>query len=252
MKAYIKIILAAMWKFFKRHILRKKLQKYNFGLIPDKWDSRDILYRVQRPIAVLPPSTNRKNISAFPIRYDQGGIGSCVGNGVVAAFRRTLQVNLMNDFDASRLFAYYIAREDKSNDTGAQIRDAFKAINNFGLCSEKTWPYHESDFAKEPFTYAFLEALDHQSLVYERIYPVTKEAIMDAVSRGFPVVYGMKLYESFMSTEVARSGIVPIPKRCEEEVGGHCKVIFDYEPDRVIELNSWGACWGQNGVCEIP
>jgi C1A family cysteine protease len=239
-------------KLFRKYILRKKVQSRNFGLKPDKWDERDIYYKVRRPIELLPPSTNRKNINEFSYRYDQGSIGSCVGNGTVEAFRRILQVNKMPDFELSRLFAYYIAREEKYSDSGASIRDAFKAINKFGICSEKTWPYIPDKFAVEPPEEAFAEALDHQSISYERIYPVTKDAIMDALSHRFPVVYGMRLFESFMSVQVARTGIIPMPKKCESEVGGHCKVLFDYEPKKVIELNSWGPEWGQGGIDEVP
>ena len=180
-------------------------------------------------------------------------IGSCVGNGIVEAFRATLRKNNQPDYDLSRLFAYWISRQDKYNDTGASIRDAFKAVNKLGICSEQTWPYITSKFAQTPSITAFGEALEHQSITYERIYPVTKEAIMDAIYRGFPVVYGKLLYESFMSDRVAKTGIVSKPRTCwEDMMGGHCMVIFDYDKDGTIELNSWGRKWGMDGICHVP
>ncbi len=96
--------------------MRKKTTPYALGAIKDKEDPRDIIYRVRR-YKGLPESTNKRNIKKFRTRYNQGALGSCVGHGVVEAYRYVL-TNNQSDFLASRLFAYYIAREDKDNDTG--------------------------------------------------------------------------------------------------------------------------------------
>lgn len=249
-------LMVSVWRFIKKHILRRKLTpQRNFGLKRDKPDKRDVFYHAKRTFAELPSSTYMKNINSFPWRYEQGIIGSCVGHGVVEAFRKVLQVNSMSDFDGSRLYAYYNAREneDKEKDAGASIRDGIKALNTYGLCKESTWPYIVSKFAIKPPDEAYMEGLQHQALVYQRIYPVTKEAIMDALYNGFPVIYGKILYESFMSSTVEASGIVPTPKRCEDEVGGHCMVAFDYDEEGTIELNTWGEHWGFNrGCAKIP
>jgi C1A family cysteine protease len=252
----IKINFIAIWRLVRRYILRKKpVTQVNFGLVRDKPDPRDQIYRARVRIQDLPESTDMKNLSAFPWRYDQGALGSCVGNGVVETFRRVLQVNNQQDLDGSRLFAYYNARTDdcKGEDCGASIRDGIKGLNKYGLCREDTWKYITGKFAVKPPEEAFAEGEGHQVIHYERIYPATKEAIMDAVSRGYPVVYGKILYESFMTDKVKELGIVPYPKTCrEEKVGGHCMVIFDYEKDYTIELNSWGKEWGLGGACRVP
>lgn len=238
-------------RFIKKYLLFRKERKYNLGWVPDKKDDRDITYKVRMP-GQAPSSTYRKNISEFRYRYDQGNLGACVGHGVCEAFRRVIQVNYMPDFEPSRLFAYYIAREDKNNDTGATIRDAFKAINKTGLCSEQSWRYVPVRFAEKPPQEAFIEAEKHQSIKYERV-PQTKEAIMEVISQGYPIVFGALLYDSFMSKDVAKTGIVPKPSRCFEEChGGHCMAIFDYDEKGCIILNSWSDQWGQAGVCHIP
>lgn len=247
----IKINFVSLYKFIRKYMKwRKRKPKYALGLVKDKEDPRDMLYKV-RKYALLPDSTNRMNIDKFNIRYDQGQLGSCTAQGISEAYRYNLIRNNQKDFAPSRLFAYYIARDDKDNDTGASIRDAFKAVNKYGICSEETVPYVIANFAKTPSAKAFLEALDHQSIQYERL-PSTKDAIRDAISQGYPVVYGKKIYSSFMSDTVARTGIVPMPKRCEEEYGGHCMVIFDYDETGTIELNSWSREWGNDGTCHVP
>lgn len=249
----IKINFAAVWMYIKRRWLRMEPDHpKSFGLIRDTPDERDLLYKVRRITRELPESTNMQNINKFPYRYDQGNTGSCVGHGTVL-FRRALQINVMPDFEPSRLFAYYIARRDKQNDTGASIRDLFKAMNKYGLCSEKTWPYIESKFNVHPPVEAWLEALDHQAIRYERIWPVTKDAIRDVVSSGYPIGYGKMIYESFLDQKVAKTGIVPVPDTTRERLyGGHFGAIFDYEEEGTIELNSWGKRWGFNGLCRVP
>jgi C1A family cysteine protease len=253
----IKVNIIGLWKairWFRRNILRKKVQKRNFGYIQDHFDNRDIYYRLRTKIRDLPESTEKKNINQFPYRYDQGPIGSCVGNGTVAGFRRTLQLNKQPDFSPSRLFAYYIARTDdnKEEDSGASIRDAFKAINNYGICDEQFWPYLTNRFSIKPSKAAWLDATLHQSVKYERIYPVAKDLIMDALNNGYCIVFGIILHESFMSDKVEKTGIVPNPCLWEEEVGGHCMTMFDYDKDGVWVLNSWGETWGVGGICLLP
>ena len=254
-KPVIRVNVVTLWKIYKwvrKNLLRKKVQMRRYGYKRDDKDERDYTYKTRRMMRDLPVTTNRKNVEAFLHRYDQGNLGSCCAFGVVEAFRRVLQVNGQPDFSPSPLFSYWTLRVDKNRDSGGQIRDAFKAMNIYGICAEKTWPYIIKKFKEVPPQEAFIEAFEHQSINYERIYPVTKEAIMDAISQGFPVVYGKDLFASFESDWVKQTGIVPMPKKCDPFVGGHAMVIFDYDELGTVELNSWGADWGINGTCHFP
>ena len=116
-----KVNFVSLYKFVKKYIVRRKKVPYALGAIKDIDDPRDIVYKVRR-YKGLPESTNRQNIRKFCHRYDQKSLGSCVGHGVAEAYRHVLKVNGQPDFAPSRLFAYYIAREDKKNDTGASIQ----------------------------------------------------------------------------------------------------------------------------------
>jgi C1A family cysteine protease len=250
------INFVTLYNLFKRYILGIKPIEHNRKLLlkPDKWDERDLIYKVRQHYLQIPESTHRENFNQFHLVYDQKALGSCGLNAFMAVFRRVLQVNGQPDFDGSRLFGYWISRGDdeKGADAGVSLRDMFKAINKFGICAESTWPYIIEKFAETPPESAFTEAEGHQIIRYERIYPVTRESIMDAICHHFPVVFGLKLFDSFMSDVVARTGIVPIPKRCEKEQGGHALSAFDYESNKAIGLNSWGEEWGQKGLFEIP
>ena len=249
-----KINFVAVIRYLRRLILRKKpMPVRNFGLIKDKPDGRDVLYKVHLP-GQAPASTDLKAIREYTHRYDQLALGSCTANAGLYAFRRVLQVNGQPDLDASRLFVYFNARdqESKAEDSGASIRDMIKGLARYGACKEETWPYLINKFAEKPGPEAYAEGEKHQAIKYERL-PQTKEAIMDAVWRGYPVVYGKLLYESFMDEKTAKTGIVPTPHPClEQQMGGHAMVIFDYDQDHTVELNSWGAAWGSGGACKVP
>lgn len=251
-----KINFVAVWKFIRKHIFRHEAPPVtNFGLIRDKVDIRDRLYKTRYKADTLPESTELKNFKRFPFTWDQGPLGSCVGNAVSGGFILSLITNNQEVFNPSRLFAYYNARTDdnKCEDSGASIRDGIKGLVKYGLCKEETWPYLPAKFTIKPSAKAYEEGELNQVLIYERIYPVTKARIMDAVYRGFPVMYGKRLFESFMTQAVAETGIVPYPKKCwEDEVGGHAMFILDYERDYVIEKNSWGDSWGFQGCCRVP
>jgi C1A family cysteine protease len=55
---------------------------------------------------------------------------------------------------------------------------------------------------------------------------------------------------------VARTGIVPVPEKWEQSLGGHAMCVVGYKrinrKDYMIVRNSWGDSWGDNGYCYIP
>jgi C1A family cysteine protease len=70
------------------------------------------------------------------------------------------------------------------------------------------------------------------------------------------IAFGFMVYESFESSGVARTGIVPMPKRGEQVLGGHEVLAVGFlksEPDYVLVRNSWGSRktggrgWGIDG-----
>jgi C1A family cysteine protease len=65
---------------------------------------------------------------------------------------------------------------------------------------------------------------------------------------------GISVYESFKKRNVARSGIVPMPRRGEKHLGGHALLVVGYDRRRrqFLVRNSWGARWGLGGYCRMP
>jgi C1A family cysteine protease len=74
--------------------------------------------------------------------------------------------------------------------------------------------------------------------------PITKHAFKQVFSNQQTISFGFTVYESFETSGVAKSGIVPIPQTGEEILGGHEVLAVGYlrsEPDHVLVRNSWGS-----------
>lgn len=237
--------------------------KRAFGWKPDKPDDRDLM------LAIDTKSVPLKSVYLFdrknsPPIYDQGQLGSCVGQGVAGICQFVLMNKSPEDpnpnaklFFPSALFIYYYARAIIGTipiDSGATIRDGIKVVAKKGVPSIEKWPYDISKFAVEPSKEAQDQALGFQTLRYYRIDRSNKKNLIGALMKGFPIVFGFRVYESFMSSEVEETGVVPMPQRGERLLGGHCAVIWAYnkEGDYFLVRNSWGTEWGKNGYFQMP
>lgn len=226
---------------------------HHLGWKPDLPDHRDHIFAIPhmaaRPAHVdLTPS--------MPPVYDQGALGSCVGNAVAAAAQFDRRNQHVADYVPSRLMIYLEARRLEGTvnyDAGCEIRDGMKAMAKLGACDEKLWPYIIKKYKQKPPASAYKAALSDQAIDYARVIQsaVTCETIL---ATGFPIVFGFTVYESFESTEVELSGVVPMPGPNEAVIGGHAvpMVGYDSAAKRFICRNSWGASWGQKGYFTFP
>jgi C1A family cysteine protease len=223
-----------------------------FGWVPDLPDARDFMYSAPEAILTkLPKKTNLT--SKMPPVYDQGQLGSCTANAIGAAFEYDQVKEGFKDFMPSRLFIYYNERAMEGTidtDSGAMIRDGMKSVAKVGVCTEDTWPYDIPKFTEKPPTKAYTEAKKHQALVYRRVLGNLHQ-MQGCLAQGYPFVFGFSVYESFMKPEVAKTGIVPLPPRGEQLIGGHAVLAVGYDDaeQSFIVRNSWGTGWGMKGYC---
>lgn len=227
-----------------------------YGWIPDCPDHRDFKMLAAHGLRALTPPRVDLRPKSGPI-YDQGQTGSCTGNGWSFCHKFTMvREHQPHIFRPSRLQIYYDERVlagTQDYDSGAQIRDGAKVLAKIGTCPEYMWPYDESKALVKPTRACYVEAAKHQALVYSRV-PQTQVDLEACLAEGYPVVFGFTVYESFESGVVAASGMVPMPRRNEAVMGGHCVVIVGY--DKALRLficrNSWGAGWGDGGYFYMP
>jgi len=194
--------------------------------------------------------------SKGPTPYDQKNLGACTGNGIARVFQFDVMKQNLPLFMPSRLFIYYNERVMEGTvrqDSGANVRDGMKSVANLGVCSEVDWAYIVSKFATRPTAKCYANATKNKSLVYR---PVGQDlnTMKSCLAEGFPIVLGASLYSSFENDSVASTGVVPMPRKNESIIGGHCFVIEGAldSVQRFICCNSWGTDWGEGGYFSIP
>lgn len=191
--------------------------------------------------------------------YDQGAIGSCVSNSACACFKyEVAQLTDKFEFEPSRLFEYYNARKLQGwegEDSGAYIRDGFKALNKWGLAKESVWPYKDTLQAliKEPTANVYEDGLKALAVKYAAV-PQNEQRIKETLISGAAVSFGFNVYDSFFGSWANASGIMPIPKKNEGLQGGHAVTIVGWSDSKKCFLiqNSWGTSWGSNGKFWMP
>jgi C1A family cysteine protease len=227
-----------------------------YGWNRDLPDGRDFMYAAPvEVISALPKTVDLR--PRCPDVYDQGQLGSCTANAIGAALEfDQMKQQEPDPFTPSRLFIYYNERVIEgtvSSDSGAQIRDGVKSVNQLGAPPETAWPYMITKFRNKPPKTAYTDALKNQAIIYQRLTP-TLSQLKGCVASGYPFVFGFTVYESFESAAVAKSGKVPMPQADEQQLGGHAVLAVGYQESSqtFIVRNSWGSGWGMEGYFTMP
>jgi C1A family cysteine protease len=226
-------------------------------LKPDKPDLRDKVYRASVSSTAQLPLEVDLRPQMSPV-VDQGQLGSCTANAIASGLK---EYNMLLEgkplTSLSRLFLYWQERYIEGTveeDSGAYIRDGMKVLKSIGCCPETDFPYDIHTFTKEPSQQAVYDAKKFTISEYHRVNSV--DMLKASLAEGYPVVIGISVYESFESQKVADTGIVPLPKRGEEFLGGHAVLAVGYKKIKrtkyIIVRNSWGESWGDKGYFYLP
>lgn len=223
-----------------------------YGWKKDKPDRRDFLYKIDRRLTILDKVDLRQFDS--PI-YDQESLGSCTGNAIAGNVEYLFRQTPHPDYTPSRLMIYWLERKLEGSireDAGAEIRDGIKAMVRWGACPEAMWPYNISKFTRRPPCKCFREAKKDIIQKYEKLIGI--DQYKASLSEGYPFVFGFLVYESFESTIVSNTGIVPMPNPREAILGGHAVMAIGYDDSKqwFIIRNSWGKWWGDKGYFYLP
>ncbi len=219
------------------------------GAIQDIQDSRDKGLDGSRLIAKSSQLPDTAIIDmAIPPIDNQGRLSSCVGwaGNIVREIlvRRTApdtQIRL------SALFAYFEARKlgGYTNDTGAQLRDVFRAMANTGICPETAWPYDESKVLETPPSLSYQQALLAKIYIYRRLANTLE--MRQTLSSGFALAVSVKVFAKLgLILMPLSNGVLEIPDD-DTNPSGHAFCVIGYSSHSFLCRNSWGVEWGNNG-----
>lgn len=224
------------------------------------FDHRDALYAFQAAPHLLGGPTNSDLSINIDWVYDQGHESSCVAHAITSNIRYLEKVKKDNIILPSRNFIYYNARANDNPpntnaDDGTEIRSGLQGVANggYGFCPESMWGYQPSTvFAHPPI--ACYNAAESNIIGPYRFVNQDRVTIQAALAGGQPVVFGIEVFKSMMSDEVAESGIVPMPTANDEPLGGHAIMMVgaNNSSQQYKFLNSWGENWGQKGFGFLP
>ena len=197
---------------------------------------------------VFPASYSLSKRYPLPI-VDQLSLGACVANSYASIIQ-----SLYNKFP-SRLYLYFNGRVGTQNsvteDTGLDLLQSMPIFTSFGIVAEDNWKYNISKFTVMPPYSTTYRIADTYKPVVTKAIPQTNDDIKTALLAGKFVIFGFFVFPSFMTNNVASTGICPVPSPNETTIGGHCMHIVGWckynNMDYYICRNSWGKVWGNDG-----
>jgi hypothetical protein len=192
-----------------------------------------------------------------PIK-DQGEEGSCTGHAFSSAREWIARKYERCSAVLSPQYLYVeelIADGSFPKDEGAMPRTGCQALTAKGCCEASLYPYIAGTQTKtKPTPEQEQNAFKYKTGAYHRIGTLDDFLGCLADPTPWPVAIGFTVYESFMSDAVAKTGIMPVPKRNEQRQGGHEVLCLGYDLAKQSALvqNSWGDGWGQKGYFWMP
>lgn len=224
------------------------------GALRDVHDVRDRMYRASPRLGPLPQEIDLRE-SGGPIK-DQGEEGSCTGHAFSSArewiarrYEKSAPVLSPQCMYAEEL----LANGDFPNDDGAMPRTGCQVLTVLGCCETALYPYVAGQITR-PTPEQALNAYKYKTGAYHRIGNLSEFLRCLSDPTPWPVLVGFTVYESFMSEQVAESGIMLSPQSGEQEQGGHEVLCLGYDLPKQLALmqNSWGDGWGQHGYFWMP
>ena len=224
-----------------------------YPVVRDPGDDRDFPYE-KRDEELLEHVDLRE--FAGKIR-NQVSLRSCSSEALVGAYEIILKKNYPDHYvNLSPLFVYYNARmlEGRRSyiDAGVYIRDAIRALKQYGVCAELTWPYNIENFSFQPTEESYKDAKKRTIKNYFKCRDF--DDILDSLSSNVPVITSIKTYSNFSKLGWDGSAYLDIPDVRDFHIGGHavCLVGYDKTHEKLIVRNSFGPGWADRGYFYIP
>lgn len=168
----------------------------------------------------------------MPIR-DQGSRPTCAAQ-TFSAIMEYQYTRTDGDFRYDSPMFIYNLRENPGE--GMSGKDLERIGGTYGICSESTFPYIQSNYLTTPPTEAFTEA---------KLTRTKDMVVLNTIEdvKKFLVFYG----PCYMAFLVHNFGPQPWIRTGEDSFGGHAVCIVGYDKKGFLIRNSWGDSWADNG-----
>ena len=191
---------------------------------------------------------------------DQGSEGSCGPHSAVECLMYVMKAQGIAQYLPSRNGLYWTVRKimgTTGEDSGVDNHAMAKALQQYGFADEHLDPYSPQTLTKQPSAEYFKQALVNRTsdyLAVEMDLAHLKAAIQ---SNKRPVVVGYDVYPSMMTDAVAKTGVIPMPRRGESPEGGHDCSFFGWDDQQQVLYfrNHWrdgNRWWGTGGNGAMP
>jgi hypothetical protein len=243
------------------------------GIVADPQDVRDRSY--EPTLARLDPqllpsalllAALRDPKSVWGLPRTQGPEGTCGGQALAALIDiQRINAKIAGGTPASARMIYECARlatglhaantegqdapAKRATTEGISLRDVIKAFYNYGVCSDKSWPYRPLEPKPGELDVKRAQEAKKISLgAYYRLRP-NLNTYHAALHETGAILVSAALHDGWSPDAMrGKAGVIESPEAGAVGVSfgdqKHAFVIIGYTPDGFLVLNSWGPDWG--------
>lgn len=187
--------------------------------------------------------------------FDQKSLNSCVAHALAAAHQIVQQRKGIDLLEPSRLFIHHNCQRlthQVNTKAPVMISTAFNALRTFGVCPEQAWRYHVLNTGIQPPDQCYAQALQHRTVVEKPLAQKLSE-LTGFLHTGRPFIFGFRVYDSYESSTVKKTGRVPLPDTTREKhIDDHAVTALGYVNGQILFQNSRGDGWGDEGFGYLP
>ena len=169
-----------------------------------------------------------------------------------------MESNTLQYFESSRLFLYYNSRlydGTTRQNVGISFLNTFKAMKEYGVCTETLWPYDERKFSKKPPSTCYNNGLGNSITRYSRLEQDIDQ-FRACLKADYPFTIGFEVYSSF-DLDDDMTGLMSMPTEAEIQLERpilHSVLAVGYADEArcITILNSEGSNFGDKGYFYMP
>lgn len=138
---------------------------------------------------------------------------------------------------------------------GAELNSTLESMKQYGVCSERAWPFRKHQTNTEPTQAAYQEALGHRIQSYENVY---NQDFNFLLRDEIPIIVGLKTGRLFrqLSGPLNEQSYKLINTHDNRPAHGHAVTLVGFDDNLLggswIMANSFGPKWGHYGYGALP